>query len=95
MYEVPAEVRSTRDDDGAILLDLSRGKIFRLNGTGALIFEHVRQCESEAEIIESIGREFDVSLQVASMEVIEFLKSLERQGLVTNKRRNPDENPDR
>ncbi len=56
MYEVSAGVRSTRNEDGGIVLDIDQGKIFRLNGIGALIFERLERRQTRTQIIEEISR---------------------------------------
>ena len=43
MYRVPDTVRSTYGQDGAIVLDVQRGQILRLNSTASLIFQRLQQ----------------------------------------------------
>ena len=83
MCEVSAAVRITRNEDGGVVLDINRGKVFSLNGVGALIFERLRERQDETQIIEEISRQFDISVETVRPDFIEFLKSLEQQGLVT------------
>lgn len=82
MYEVAAGVRSTRNADGGIVLDIDQGKIFRLNGIAALIFERLERRQTRAQIIEEISKEFEISTSTAETDVFEFLESLREQGLV-------------
>jgi len=82
VYEVSAGVRSTSNEDGGIVLDINQGKIFRLNGIGALIFDRLKRRQTSTQIVNEISREFKVSAEIVEIDVIEFLESLQRQGLV-------------
>jgi hypothetical protein len=82
MYEISSGVRSTRNQDGGTVLDVSQGKIFHLNGIGALIFERLRQKENTLQIIAEISRAYGISSEVVETDVIQFLDRLEQQGLV-------------
>jgi len=82
MYKVSEGIRSTRGQDGAIVLDIQHGRILRLNVTGSLIFARLRQGRTESEIINGISEEFRISHDVAQTDVGEFLKSMEIAGLV-------------
>jgi Coenzyme PQQ synthesis protein D (PqqD) len=83
LYEVSDGVRSTRNEDGGILLDVNRGKVFGLNGVGALIFQRLREHQNETQIVEELSRQFDIPVQSIRADLVEFLRSLEQQGLVT------------
>ena len=82
VYEVSPGVRNIRNQDGGIVLDIKQGKIFRLNGIGALIFARLRQKEKSTQIIAEISRIYGISAQMAEADFVEFLDSLEKQGLV-------------
>jgi hypothetical protein len=84
MYKVPNGVRSTQNQDGTIVLDIERGRMLRLNFTGALIFERLQQGQTESQIIDGISQEFRVSHHIAQADVGEFLKSMEEAGLLDN-----------
>lgn len=82
MYRVSPGIRSTRNQDGGVVLDIEHGKILRLNATGSLIFERLHQQQSEAQIVMGISHEFGIPQDTARKDVGEFLKSLERQQLL-------------
>jgi hypothetical protein len=84
MYKVSNGVRSTQNQDGTIVLDIERGRMLRLNLTGALIFERLQQGQTESQIINGISQEFRVSHHIAQADVGEFLKSMEEAGLLDN-----------
>lgn len=84
MYKVSAGLRSTRNHDGAVILDIPRGRVLRLNATGSLIFGWVEQGQPEAEIIDGLVQRFRISREVAQADVMELLRSLEQEGLLRN-----------
>lgn len=82
MYEVSTGVRSTRNEDGGIVLDIDHGQMFRLNPVGALILESLSKGSAEAEIAKEISRQYSISEDIAAADVREFLESLEQHKLV-------------
>jgi len=85
VYEVSAGVRSTRSEDGAILLDLTRGQVLRLNSTGSLVFEYLRQGQTEAQIVDRLNRDFPVSERILRSDVREFIQALAQKKLICSK----------
>ena len=82
MYEVSSGVRSTRNEDGGIVLDIDHGQMFRLNPVGALILESAAKGCGEAEIAQNIAHQYSINEETAIADVREFLKSLEGHRLV-------------
>jgi hypothetical protein len=82
LYEISAGVRSTRNKDGGIVLDIKRGKIFHLNGVAASVFERLGLRRTRTQIVHEISQEFDISTEIVENDVTEFLESLQREGLV-------------
>ena len=82
MYEIAAGVRSTRNEDGGIALDIDHGQMFRLNPVGALILESLGKGRAEAEIAQEIGAQYSISEETAVADMHEFLKSLEEHKLI-------------
>jgi Coenzyme PQQ synthesis protein D (PqqD) len=81
-YEVSAGIRTTRNEDGGLVLNIKRGKIYRLNGTGALIFEQLTGGQTRSQIIANISREFEIPTEAVEADIVQFLASLQSQGLV-------------
>jgi hypothetical protein len=82
VYEVSAGVRSTRNEDGGVVLDIDHGRMFRLNPVGALILDFLGKGCLEAEIAQEVADQCNISLEVARADMSEFLKSLEESKLV-------------
>jgi Coenzyme PQQ synthesis protein D (PqqD) len=83
LYQVSSGVRSTRNADGGIVLDINQGQVFRLNVVGAVIFDAIQRGTTDSRMIEEIVQQFHVSPRAAYTDVHEFLASLERLGLVS------------
>jgi len=82
MYRVSNTVRSTHNQDGAIVLDIRQGQIFNLNFVGSRILELLKSGSAEPAIVDEISREFDVSRDLAENDVREFLQNLKKCCLV-------------
>ena len=82
MYRVSDTVRSTHNQDGAIVLDVRQGQMFNLNFVGSRILELLKSGSPESVIVDEISREFDVSQDVAEKDVHEFLQNLKKCQLV-------------
>ena len=79
---ISEDVRSTHGPDGGVVLDIRRGRMFRLNPVASRILELLEGQSAEAEIIEEISREFGASQEVVAPDVREFLVALERHRLL-------------
>jgi hypothetical protein len=86
LYDISAGVRSTRSEDGAIVLDIDHGQMFRLNPAGALILESLGKGCGETEIAQEIVRQYNISEERASADIREFLQSLAAYKLVRVRR---------
>lgn len=82
MHRISKHLRSVHGPDGAILLDLERGRVLHLNSTGSYIFERLNRGESGIRIAEEMSRSLHVSRDVAISDIGEFLQLLEREGLI-------------
>ena len=82
MYRLPDTVRSTHNQDGAILLDIRQGQMFNVNFVGSRILELLRSGSTESALVDEISREFDVDRDLAENDVWEFLQDLKKCHLV-------------
>jgi hypothetical protein len=90
MYRVADKVRSTHNQDGAIVLDIRQGQMFNLNFVGSRILELLKNGTDESAIVDQITKEFDVSRDIAEQDVREFIHALKEQELV--REQGPDGN---
>ena len=82
MYIVSDTVRSTHNQDGAIVLDVRQGQMFNLNFVGSRILELLKSGYTESGIVDEIGSQFGVSRDLAKNDVREFLQNLKKCHLV-------------
>ncbi len=75
MYRVSNTVRSTHNQDGAILLDIRQGQMFRVNLVGSRILELLKNGTIESTITAEISREFGVGQELAENDLQEFLQA--------------------
>jgi hypothetical protein len=82
MYRVSNTVRSTHNQDGAIVLDIRQGQMFNVNFVGSRILELLKSGFAESAIVDEISREFDISRDLAENDVREFLQALKKCHLI-------------
>jgi Coenzyme PQQ synthesis protein D (PqqD) len=82
MYRVSNTVRSTHNQDGAIVLDVRQGQIFNVNFVGSRILELLKNGSTESAITDQISREFEVGRELAESDVRQFLQALKKCHLV-------------
>jgi hypothetical protein len=77
MTALANDVRRVSSADGAIVLHLRRGTMFRINPTGALILDLLEQGATPTQIAERIRSERDIALEVVQSDLQAFLDSLQ------------------
>jgi hypothetical protein len=82
MMRLSENLRSVTNPDGGVILDLRRGKLFRLNPTGATILELLVRGYEEERITAEIGERYGVAPALVSTDVRGFLNSLASNGLL-------------
>ena len=85
MYRVSDGVRSTHGQDGAIVLDVQQGQMFNLNRVGSTILELLESGSAESDIVNVISQEFNGSREVVENDVREFIASLRKHKLVSER----------
>lgn len=85
MFRVSDGVRSTHGQDGAIVLDVHQGQMFNLNPVGSKILELLERGSTQADIVDVISREFNASTEVVKNDVGEFIESLRKHKLLTER----------
>jgi len=75
-------VRSTHSQDGAVVLDIRAGQMFRLNVVGSRMLELLKQGMTEAQIADAISRDSGAPREIVATDLREFLLHLERNHLL-------------
>ncbi len=78
----PERPRSVHSTYGGVVLDIDRGRIFSLNASGSAIFQFLEQGLREDQIVEELVRKFDIPVETARTDLIDFRKSLENLSLL-------------
>jgi Coenzyme PQQ synthesis protein D (PqqD) len=79
---IPAGIRETMSQDGAVLLDIEQGICFSLNPVGLKIWELLKQGQSIDKVADTLATEFPVSRQQIFADTEEFLSELEAKHLI-------------
>ena len=80
---IPPQVMSRLVGDETVLLDLSSGIYFGLDGVGKSIWECVAEGRSLAQAAAKIVDEYDVEESRAQADVLAFASELVERGLLT------------
>jgi Coenzyme PQQ synthesis protein D (PqqD) len=79
---IPAGIRETTSQDGAVLLDIEQGICFSLNPVGLKIWELLKQGQSVDKVADTLATEFPVSRQQVLADTEEFISELEAKHLI-------------
>lgn len=82
---IPEHVRLCHSPDGAAVLDILHGQMFRLNFVGSRILELIEQNSAEPEIAEQLAHEFGIDRAFVEADVHEFLKALGKHNLLASR----------
>jgi proline dehydrogenase len=80
--KLSAQVRSTHNQDGAVVLDILHGQMFRANIVGSRILELLKQDRTETQIADELSRAFGVPRETVVADLQEFLAHLEKNQLL-------------
>ena len=79
---VAEQVRSVSSPDGGAVLDLQRGQIYRLNSTGAMVLELIKDGKHERQIADLFANRLNVTREIAEADVRTFMARLQASGLI-------------
>ena len=82
MPRLSDSVRTTHTGDGAVVLDISRGRMFTFNASGSRILQLLNGGVEEKEIARTLVQEFSANPQIAGTDVSEFFTLLRQHALV-------------
>lgn len=82
MIRLSPNVRTVVTTEGGALLDLRRGKMFRINPVGAKVLGLLAIGSTLEEIVDELSRTCGAQRDVAGHDVREFLASLADQQLL-------------
>jgi len=82
MSTLAKNIRRVSSADGAVVLDVRRGTMFRLNPLGSLILELLDRGDSIQQIAEQVSAQFGVAFDAVQRDVKEFMAALEIHGVL-------------
>jgi Coenzyme PQQ synthesis protein D (PqqD) len=80
--KLSAQVRSTHSQEGAVVLDILHGQMYRLNFVGSRMLELLKQDRTESQIVDELSEQFGVDRAILAADLKEFLAHLERHHLL-------------
>jgi hypothetical protein len=80
--KLAAQVRSTHTQDGAVILDILHGQMYRLNFVGSRMLELMKQGHTEEQITEELSQQFGVAHEAVATDLHELLAHLEKNHLL-------------
>jgi len=81
------DIQKVSNVDGAVVLDLRRGTMFRISRVGAKILDLLEEDTPPCGIAERLGAEFGVAPEIVEADIRDFIGCLELHGLIA---RHPD-----
>ena len=81
-FSVPTQVMSRLVGDETVLLDLQSGMYFGLDAVGQRIWDSVSGGETLAAAVDVVTTAYDVDVDQAKADAIEFVASLVERGLL-------------
>lgn len=82
MLRLSDNVRSTHSADGAVVLDVNRGRMFGFNQTASRILQLLRSGTEQPEIAHVLVEEFSVDPATAESDSNAFLMALRENALL-------------
>ena len=81
-FSVSPETTASFHDDGIVILDTGKGRVFSSNKTGALIWRGIERRQSFDGIVDEISGRFQIAGATARAHALNFVAVLERHALV-------------
>ncbi len=88
-------IRDTHNQDGAVLLDCRGGKCYPLNQVAALIWKQLGEGLTPLQVAENVARTCNVSIEMATADVMDFVEALVAAKIVLPRRSVPMSGPAR
>ena len=80
--KLPSNVTTKKVDEDLVVLNLDDGTYFKLNKTGAIIWQYLLEGLEVGEVGEKLTNDFDVPHDTAARDVIELISSFQREKLI-------------
>jgi hypothetical protein len=68
--------------DEVVMLDVESGHYFSLRGTAPFIWKSIQNSIKVSDLVNLLLNEYEITIDIASEELVRFLNTLESKGLV-------------
>ena len=82
MMRISEKIRTSFNQDGAVLMDIQGGSMLTLNPIGSIIWQQLSDGRSPEQIAEHLALEFGISREQTLTDVNEFVEQLQAQHLI-------------
>jgi hypothetical protein len=82
MMRISENIRTSFNQDGAVLMDIQGGSMLTLNPIGSIIWQQLSDGRSPEQIAEHLALEFGISREQTLTDVNEFVEQLQAQHLI-------------
>jgi hypothetical protein len=82
MYRACNHIRTSYQQDGAIVLDVIRGKIYGLNPVGSRMLRLLEAGRDGPSIVSEISRDFEMNQDLVRQDLQQFVDNLIQQQLL-------------
>lgn len=79
---IAENIRTSFNQDGAVLMDIQGGSMLTLNPIGSIIWRQLSEGKSPGQIAEHLVTEFRIPQEQALTDVNEFVQQLQAQQLI-------------
>ena len=80
--QIPSNIVSKSVDEDIVVLNLDDGTYFKLNETGAMVWEHLSKGKTIEDAIQFVLKEYESSYGVVKEDVISLISSLRDENLI-------------
>ena len=81
-FSVSPDATTSAHEGGIVILHAGKGRVFRSNETGTVIWRGIEQGLSLDGIVEEISNTFQIAATTARAHALKFLAALEQQALI-------------
>jgi hypothetical protein len=82
MFRASNQIRTSYEQDGAVVLDVLRGQIFGVNPVGSKILQLLESGRDEPSIVSEISHDFGIGEDIVRKDLKEFVGVLIKRGFL-------------
>ena len=85
IIKIRNDIDVTDFDNEKVMMDMEKGKYYSLNEIGSIIWDNIKnnECYKVIDVVNALLKEYDIDKDSCEVEVINYLKELEINELIT------------